>query len=194
MFHTNHGLFKPLVMFFGLTNSSITFQIMMNKIFTDLISQGVVTIYIDDILIYTKTKEEHNQIMCLVLEQLWEYPLYLKAEKCEFCQTKMYLPWHDHFWEYSQNGSCKSGRSMRLACSHQFKRSPIIPGLCQLLSTFYKRFCKNHEAYVQHNKKRHSFHMELKLSGSLWLIKVGNNINTCLTSPRSPETISTGMQ
>lgn len=59
---------KPLVMFFGLTNSPATFQTMMNEIFTDLILQGVMAIYINDILIYTKTKEEHNQITCLVLE------------------------------------------------------------------------------------------------------------------------------
>ena len=46
-------------MFFGLTNSLATFQSMMDAIFEDLISEGVVVVYLDDILIFTKTLEEH---------------------------------------------------------------------------------------------------------------------------------------
>ncbi len=58
-FRTNQGLFKPMVMFFGLTNSLATFQWMMNDIYKNLIASGSVTIYLDDILIMCKTKEEH---------------------------------------------------------------------------------------------------------------------------------------
>ena len=47
-------------MFFGLTNSPATFQTMMNEIFQDLIMEGVISIYINDILIFTKTLEEHH--------------------------------------------------------------------------------------------------------------------------------------
>ena len=61
-FRTNQGLYEPTVMFFGLTNSPATFQWMMNDIFKDLITLGKVTIYLDDILIMSKTKEEHHQI------------------------------------------------------------------------------------------------------------------------------------
>ena len=53
-FRTNRGLYEPLVMFFGLTNSPATFQTMMNDIFQDLIMEGVICVYIDDILIYSK--------------------------------------------------------------------------------------------------------------------------------------------
>src|ERR1700678_4851629 len=49
-FRTNRGLYKPLVMFFGLTNSLATFQTMMDDIFDDLMSEGVVVSYLDDIL------------------------------------------------------------------------------------------------------------------------------------------------
>ncbi|SJL07264.1 uncharacterized protein ARMOST_10607 [Armillaria ostoyae] len=59
-FRTNQGLFEPTVMFFGLTNSPATFQWMMNDIFKDLISEGKVTIYLDDILIFTKDLDEHR--------------------------------------------------------------------------------------------------------------------------------------
>ena len=83
-FCTNRRLFEPQVMFFGLTNSPATFETMMNDIFQDMIVEGVVCIYLDDILIFTKTLSEHWNIMWRVLECLWEYKLYLKLEKCKF--------------------------------------------------------------------------------------------------------------
>ncbi len=73
-----------MVMFFGLTNSPTTFQWMMNDIFKDLIASGKVTIYLNDILIMSKTKEEHRRIMREVLKTLRKHKLFLKAEKCEF--------------------------------------------------------------------------------------------------------------
>jgi hypothetical protein len=57
-------------MFFGLTNSPATFQTTMNDIFQDLITKGVVCVYLDDILIFTETMEEHDQVTRLVLERL----------------------------------------------------------------------------------------------------------------------------
>jgi hypothetical protein len=67
-------------MYFGLTNSPATFQTMMNKIFEDLITQGVVSIYLDDILIFTSTLEEHCLISPVVMERLCEHKLYLRHE------------------------------------------------------------------------------------------------------------------
>ncbi len=83
-FRTNRGLFKPTVIFFRLTNSPATFQWMMNDIFKDLIASGTVTVYLDDILIMSKTKEEHCRITHKVLKVLQKNKLFLKAEKCEF--------------------------------------------------------------------------------------------------------------
>ncbi|SJL11766.1 uncharacterized protein ARMOST_15175 [Armillaria ostoyae] len=83
-FRTNQGLFEPTVMFFGLTNSPATFQWMMNDIFKDLISERKVTIYLDDILIFTKDLDEHRRIVRRVLQKLRENKLFLKAKKCEF--------------------------------------------------------------------------------------------------------------
>jgi hypothetical protein len=77
IFHTNRGLFEPLVMYFGLTNSPATFQTMMNEIFQDLITKGVVSIYLNDILIFTNSLEEHYWITCLVLYCMHEHKLYL---------------------------------------------------------------------------------------------------------------------
>src|SRR5271156_462067 len=62
-FRTNRGLFEPLVMFFGLTNSPATFQTMMDHIFEDMISEGKAIVYLDDILIFSQTLEEHREMV-----------------------------------------------------------------------------------------------------------------------------------
>jgi len=76
-FHTNRGLFKPLVMFFRMTNSPTTFQTMMNDVFRTIIAEGIVVVYLDDILIFTKIEEEHEQAVWRVLEILAEHKLFL---------------------------------------------------------------------------------------------------------------------
>jgi len=58
-FQTNQGLFEPLVMYFGMCNSPATFQLMMDTLFHKLIMTGKIMIYIDNILIFTQTMEEH---------------------------------------------------------------------------------------------------------------------------------------
>lgn len=83
-FKTNRGLFEPLVMFFGLMNSPATFQAMMNSILKDLIDSGKVVVYMDDILIFTETLEEHRRLVNEVLKRLKEHDLYAKPEKCVF--------------------------------------------------------------------------------------------------------------
>jgi len=88
-FQTNQGLFEPLVMSFGMTNSLATFQTMMNDIFRNLIAEGIMVVYLDDILIFTKTKEEHEQAVRWVLQVLKENKLFLRLEKCEFCKQRI---------------------------------------------------------------------------------------------------------
>jgi hypothetical protein len=88
-FRTNRGLYEPLVMFFGLTNSPATFQTMMNDILRDLINEGKVIVYLDDILIFTEDFEEHRRLVCRVLQVLQDNRLYLKPEKCDFEKTEI---------------------------------------------------------------------------------------------------------
>jgi len=84
VFCTNHGLFEPLVMFFGMTNSPATFQTMMNDVFRTVIAEEIVVVYLDDILIFIKIEEEHKRAVWRVLEILMEHKLFLCPEKCEF--------------------------------------------------------------------------------------------------------------
>ena len=71
-------------MFFRMTNSPATFQTMMNDVFRTVIVEGIIVVYLDDILIFTKTEEEHEQAVWRVLEILMEHKLFLHPEKCEF--------------------------------------------------------------------------------------------------------------
>ena len=80
VFITPEGLFKPIVIFFGLTNLPAIFQTMMNEILQDLINTGEVVSLIDDIIVGTK-KNRHDEAIEKVVKRLVENDLYVKPEK-----------------------------------------------------------------------------------------------------------------
>src|SRR5260221_14083441 len=88
-FQTNQGLFEPTVMFFRLCNSPMMFQMMMNDILQDSIHNSEVICYMDDILVYSCTLSDHQQIVHQVLSTLQEWRLFLKPEKCKFKQKEV---------------------------------------------------------------------------------------------------------
>ena len=89
-FITNHGLFKPTVMFFRLTNSPVTFQTIMNAIFAKEMAEGWLIVYMDDILIATRDDLQfHEKCILRMLEKLKKHDLYLKLDKCAFEQCKI---------------------------------------------------------------------------------------------------------
>ena len=79
-FTTPEGSFKPTVMFFRLTNSSVTFQVIMNKILRDLINTKKVAAFINDVIVGTES-EGHNELVEEVIKRLEENNLYIKLEK-----------------------------------------------------------------------------------------------------------------
>jgi len=83
------GSFEPTVMFFGMTNSPATFQAIMNKILRDLINEGKVAAFVDNVLVGTETVEGYNEIMEEVLKRLEENDLYIKPEKCVWKMRKI---------------------------------------------------------------------------------------------------------
>ncbi len=94
-FMTNKGLYKPIIMFFGLCNSLATFQSMMNTLFCNQIASGELTIYMDDMAMHTNPREgetheehleHHRKIVNEVLAILEQNNLYLNINKCEFKQ------------------------------------------------------------------------------------------------------------
>jgi len=78
---TYMGSFKLTVMLFGMTNSPAIFQMMMNEILRDLINEGKVAVFVDDILVGTETEEGHDKIVKEILKRLEENDLYIKPEK-----------------------------------------------------------------------------------------------------------------
>jgi len=89
VFTTHMGLYKPVVMFFRMTNSPTTFQGMMNEIPRDMINEGKVAAFVDDVLVRIETEEEHNAIVEEVLRRLEENDLYIKPEKCAWKMQKV---------------------------------------------------------------------------------------------------------
>ena len=75
------GLFEPMVMFFGLTNSLAIFQMIMNEILWDLISTGEVASFIDNVIIGTKEEERHDEMVEEVVKRLAKNNLYVKQEE-----------------------------------------------------------------------------------------------------------------
>ena len=82
-FVTRYGLYEFTVMSFGLTNAPAYFMYLMNKVFMEYLDKFVV-VFIDDILVYSKNEEEHEEHLRLVLQKLREHQLYAKFSKCEF--------------------------------------------------------------------------------------------------------------
>jgi hypothetical protein len=85
---TQYGLYEYTVMSFGLTNALAYFMYLMNKVFMEYLDRFVI-VFIDEILVFSKTMEEHEEHLRLVLEKLRSSQLYAKFNKCEFWLTEV---------------------------------------------------------------------------------------------------------
>ncbi|GJP86133.1 hypothetical protein CLOP_g16197 [Closterium sp. NIES-67] len=88
VFRTRYGSYEYTVMPFGLTNAPSTFQLTMNGVFRDLLDKCVI-IYLDDILIYSKTREQHLKDLEAVFQRLQQHRLITKGSKCEFLKQEL---------------------------------------------------------------------------------------------------------
>jgi hypothetical protein len=82
-FFFRYGLYEFMVMSFGLTNAPAYFMYLMNKVFMEYLDKFVV-VFIDDILVYSRSEEEHEEHLRLVLQKLRDQKLSAKLSKCEF--------------------------------------------------------------------------------------------------------------
>src|SRR5271170_3118540 len=128
---------------FGLTNAPAIFMTLMNDIFREYLDQFMV-IYLDDILIYSKTKEEHLKHVHLVLRKLKEYCLYGKLSKYEFMKNKV---------EYLGHYISAKGISVDHRKIEAVKSWPIPTNIFELrsflgLASYYRKFVKDFFATV----------------------------------------------
>ncbi|WVZ84957.1 hypothetical protein U9M48_031923 [Paspalum notatum var. saurae] len=130
-FITRFGLYEYTVMSFGLTNAPAYFMNLMNKVFMEYLDKFV-GVFIDDILIYSKTEEEHEEHLRLVLQKLRDHKLYAKLSKCEFWldQSRKVESW----WTPAKSAVSWIGRCR--SC----ERSSWILGSSGILRTVYREF------------------------------------------------------
>ena len=83
MFMTPKELFELMVIFFGLMNSLMTFQTMINEILWNLINTEAVRNFINNIIVETKKEERHDKVVEEVVKRLAKNDLYIKLEKCK---------------------------------------------------------------------------------------------------------------
>ena len=87
-FWTRYGHYEFLVMSFGLTNAPAVFMDLMNRVFEEYLDKFVI-IFIDNILVYSRTMKEHELHLKIVLEKLRKKRLYAKFSKCDFWPEKV---------------------------------------------------------------------------------------------------------
>ena len=86
-FRMRYGHYEFLIMSFGLTNAPVAFMDLMNRVFRPFLDRFII-VFIDDILVYSRSEEEHAMHMRYVLQTLRGHQLFAKFSKCEF--------WLDH--------------------------------------------------------------------------------------------------
>jgi len=138
-FKTRYGHFEYQVMPFGLTNAPASFQNLINDTFRPFLDQFVVA-YLDDILIYSDTKEEHDKHVRQVLDKMREVKLFAKAEKCSFYSDRT---------EYLGFVIDREGVKMDPEKADAVRDWPIPTNLKQVQSflgftNFYRRFIKDY--------------------------------------------------
>ena len=134
-FRCRYGLFEYRVMPFGLTNAPASFQHLMNHVFHDLLDKNVI-VYLDDILIYSRSMEEHTQHVKDVLARLQQNKLYAKHEKCEFHASKV------EFLGFVISPSGVSMDSNKVAAVTNWPRPKTVKEVQSFLgfANFYRRF------------------------------------------------------
>ena len=119
-FRTRYGHFEFLVMPFGLTNAPAVFMDLMNRIFRPYLDQFVI-VFIDDILIYSGSGEEHAEHLRIILQTLREHRLYAKLSKCQFWLDNVAFLGHS-FCRGGLSGSAEGRSYTELETSYECYR------------------------------------------------------------------------
>ena len=137
-FRTRYGHYEFVVMPFGLTNAPAVFMDLMNRICRPYLDKFVI-VFIDDILIYSRSKVEHGQHLRMVLEMLRKEKLYAKFSKCEFWIRKVDFLGH----VVSEEGIHVDPSKIKAIENWETPRTPTEIRQFLGLAGYYRRFIKN---------------------------------------------------
>jgi hypothetical protein len=137
-FSTRYGLYEYLVMSFGLTNAPTHFMYLMNSVFMLELDKFVVA-FIDDILIYSKSEEEHARHLRVILQWLRGHQLYVKFSKCAFWLNEVLFLWHI----ISAEGTAVDPSKVQEILDWKSPRSVTQTRSFLKLAGYYRRFIPN---------------------------------------------------
>ncbi|KAM7492457.1 hypothetical protein LguiA_035378 [Lonicera macranthoides] len=142
-FRTRYGHYEFLVMPFGLTNAPAAFMDLMNRLYHPYLDQCVV-VFIDDILIYSKSDEEHENHLRLALQVLRDHQLYAKLSKCDFWMSKVKFLGH----VVSSNGISIDPTKIEAVLKWERPRNVTEVRSFLGLAGYYRRFVKDFSRIV----------------------------------------------
>jgi hypothetical protein len=192
-FKMNEGLYEWLVMPFGLTNAPSTFMRLMNEVLKDFIGKFVI-IYLDDILVYSKTEAEHLKHLAVVMRRLQQEKLLINMRKSSFMRTKLiYL------------GFVISANELKMDLKkvNAIKNWPPPKSVFEVrsfhgLASFYRKFIRNFSgistSMMDMVKKRHkSFHWIEEVEKCFNLLKKKITEQPILVLPDFNKTFRSGV-
>ncbi|WMV42565.1 hypothetical protein MTR67_035950 [Solanum verrucosum] len=147
-FRTRYGHYEFLVMSFGLTNAPAAFMGLMNEVFKQFLD-SLVIVFIDDILVYLKSEEEHTDHLRIVLGVFGKQKLYEKFSKCEFWLTSVAFLGH----VVSKEGVMVDPQKIEAVKNWVRPSSMTEVRIFVGLTSYYRRFMKNFASIATHLTK-----------------------------------------
>jgi hypothetical protein len=181
-FITRYGLYEYTVMSFGLNNAPTYFMYLMNKVFMDYLDKFMV-VFIDDILIFSKNEEDHDEHLRLVLQKLRENQLYAKLNKCKFWLKEVSFLGHI----ISEGGISVDPSKVKDVLSWKTPQNVSdirsFPGLAGYYRRFIKRFSKISKPMTELLAKGNTFEWSPRHETSFQELKKRLTMALVLTIP-----------
>jgi hypothetical protein len=155
-FKTRFGHYEFIVLPFGLTNAPGVFMSLMNGVFREYLDKFI-QVFIDDILIYSRMTEEHDEHLRLVLQCLREHKLYGKLSKCSFYQSKIHYLGHVISSEGIVVDPAKVRGYYGMACTDECHKVCSFMGLAGYYRRFVEGFSKIANPITELQKKNTKF-------------------------------------